>query len=84
MRQAVSVRRWLSFGLAAAVLLTGITVLSAGSSLAPVPEPDPTPAVVTSDDTQTDGSAVVDRLNTWAETKGKGKTSAARGGGKHH
>jgi hypothetical protein len=78
-------RRWFAFALAATVLLTGLVLLSAQATetgLAPAPGPDD--SRVSANPTATvneDGSPVVDRLNTWAETKLKGKISAATGGG---
>ena len=86
MRPAVSTRRWLSFGLAGTVLLTGVVLLSAeaaGTGLAPEPGTDETPTQVQTAAVGPDGSPVVDRLDTWAETKGKKKLSKAKGGGKN-
>lgn len=71
-------RRWLTFSVSALVLLTGIVVLSGGAAgLAPLPDADDESARVemTAGD-DTDG-AVVDQLDTWAETKVKGKVSPA-------
>ena len=75
--------RWLTFSLSAGVLLTGILLLSgeaAGTGLAPLPDPDDETAQVAP--APADGD-VVDRLDTWAETKAKGKVSPA-GKGKRH
>ena len=69
--------RWFTFSISAAVLVTGIALLSseaAGTGLAPLPDGD--------DDTvQVDPAAaggdsdVVERLDTWAETKAKATVS---------
>jgi hypothetical protein len=86
MRSAPRARRWLSFALAGVVLLTGLVLLSAqaaGTGLAPEPGTDETPLSVQAPGAGPDGSPVVDRLDTWAETKGKAKISQARGGSKH-
>ncbi|HEX3151794.1 MAG TPA: hypothetical protein VHR66_27225 [Gemmataceae bacterium] len=86
MQTRLSIRRWFTFSIAAAVLLTGLILLSAeaaGTGLAPTPDPDESTAKTSTGSTpNTDGTPVVDRLNTWAET-GKSKTSHAKGGGKH-
>ena len=86
MRSAPHARRWLSFALAGVVLLTGLVLLSAqaaGTGLAPEPGTDETATAVQAPGAGPDGSPVVDRLDTWAETKGKAKISQARGGSKH-
>ena len=86
MRSAPHARRWLSFALAGVVLVTGLVLLSAqaaGTGLAPEPGTDETPSQVQSPAAGPDGSPVVDRLDTWAETKGKGKFSKAKGGSKN-
>jgi hypothetical protein len=78
-------RRWLAFGLAATVLSVGLLLLSAQATetgLAPSPGPDDGQATATQTVTNEDGSPIIDRLDTWAETKGKMKVSPVRGGGK--
>jgi hypothetical protein len=85
MRSAPPARRWLSFALAGSFLVTGLVLLSAeaaGTGLAPEPGTDETPTQVQAPAAGPDGSSVVDRLDTWAETKGKGKISKAKGGSK--
>jgi hypothetical protein len=80
----ITPRRWFAFTLAASVLAAGLVLLSAqatATGLAPAPGPDDTQAAVPPI-TAEDGSPVVDRLNTWAETKKKLKVSPARGGGR--
>ena len=88
MPKQLSIGRWLRFGLATTVLGAGIAVLAAASTengFAPGPDPnndgDQT-AVAKRGTVGDDGELVIDRLDTWAETKGKGKISAAKGGGK--
>jgi len=76
--------RWLTFSASAGALLAGILLLAsdaAGTGLAPVPDPgdETTELTVAS----SDGGDVVDRLDTWAETKAKPKVSPV-GKGKHH
>jgi len=76
----------MSFTLAGVVLVTGLVLLSAqaaGTGLAPEPETDETRNQVNTPAADPDGSPIVDRLDTWAETKGKAKISPARGGSKH-
>jgi hypothetical protein len=53
------------------------------NGLAPIPDQDDDQAAIAQMSDTEDGSVVVDRLDTWAETKGKGKASPAKGGGKH-
>jgi hypothetical protein len=70
--------RWLTFSVSAAVLLTGIVLLSneaAGTGLAPLPDPDDGTALVDGVAPEDGDGIVVDRLDTWAETKGKKKAS---------
>jgi hypothetical protein len=79
-------RRWLAYGLAATVLSAGLLLLSAQAAetgLAPAPGPEDGQPTATQTVTNEDGSPVLDRLDTWAETKGKGKVSHAKGGGKN-
>jgi hypothetical protein len=86
MSRRVTARRWFAFGLASSVLLTGLLLLSseaAGTSLAPPPGPDDVAVTAPPGVTPGGDSSVVDRLNTWAETKGKGNISPARGGSKN-
>ena len=78
-------RRWFAFAMAVAVLTAGLILLSAQATetgLAPLPGPDDTQSTAGAPATNEDGSPVVDRLNTWAETQKKGKVSPPRGGGK--
>ena len=68
-----------------AVLVTGMLLLSAQATengLAPIPDPEDEQAALTQSTDSADES-VVDRLDTWAETKGKGKVSPAKGGNKN-
>ena len=68
--------RRLTFSLSAGTLLAGILVLAsqaAGTGLAPLPGPDDESTEVTV--VPADGSDLVNRLDTWAETKAKGKVS---------
>ena len=86
MTQKLSVRRWIGFLAATALLSTGILLLSVQASdvgLAPRPDRDDE-SYVSGEAAQPalEGSLVVDRLNTWAETKGKKQISPAKGGGK--
>ncbi len=77
--------RWLTFSASALVLMTGIVVLSgaaAGTGLAPIPDPDDETVTVVASPGGGD-SGVVDQLDTWAETKGKGKVSPAGKGHRH-
>jgi hypothetical protein len=86
MSRRVTARRWFAFGLASSVLLTGLLLLAsqaAGTSLAPPPGPDEVTAGVSPGGAPGGDSPVVDRLNTWAETKGKKAISPARGGSKN-
>jgi hypothetical protein len=76
--------RWLTFSLSAGALLGGILLLAseaAGTGLAPLPDSDDEATEVTV--TPGDGSDVVDRLDTWGETKAKPKVSPV-GKGKRH
>jgi hypothetical protein len=85
MSRAVTTRRWFAFGLATSVLLTGLLLLSSqasGTSVAPLPDTDEPTGSVSSVAPPGGDSQVVDRLNTWAETKGKRTLSPARGGSK--
>jgi hypothetical protein len=69
-----------------AVLVTGMLVLSvqaAKNGLAPIPDPNDEQTVLAQASATDNGSLVVDRLDTWAETKGKGKISPAKGGNKN-
>lgn len=77
--------RWVAFGLASLVLMAGLVLLSAqaaDSGLAPPPDPE-TAATGTDPTATATDSPVVDRLGTWAETKGKKRISPVRGGGKN-
>lgn len=70
--------RWFTFSLSAGVLVTGIALLSnraSGTGLAPLPDPDDETASVVQAGAEAGDDAVVDRLDTWAETKAKAKAS---------
>jgi len=71
---------------ASTVLLTGILLLSAEAANTTLPpSADPSDDAVPSSQAVRAGEndpLIVDRLNTWAETKSKGKISPVKGGGK--
>jgi hypothetical protein len=86
MSRPVSIRRWLAFASAAAVLLTGLVILSAqaaDSRLAALPDDDEGSAQVGQVTGNNPDSTVVDRLSTWAETKSKKNISPVKGGAKN-
>jgi hypothetical protein len=85
MRSSGSVRRWLTFALSASALVVGLVVLTAQateSDIPSLPERNEDSTASSAATTNQDGSPVVDRLDTWAETKLKTKLSTPKGGGK--
>jgi hypothetical protein len=76
--------RWLTFSVSAGAFLAGVLVLASqatGTGLAPLPGPDDEATQVTA--SPADGGDVVDRLDTWSETKGRPKVSPVGKGHRH-
>ena len=78
------IRRWFPFTLSMSALVVGLVVLTAQATDSQIPSlPEPHDEAVTkAASTNGDDSPVVDRLDTWAETKLKTKLSTPKGGGK--